>query len=165
MQALNGCSEPCDASRLAGALQQREVQNFICGHLDQLVTNAAGDIARVPGAKCVGNRPAPAVGLDAHAPLVAIPVRANGLALVHQVRLKDLQRQRSAATAKGLRHQANKHLTRFSDGLNGQAADLHEAQSASGVAGRWPAPALPGALDLPVQALIKAAAAALHRDA
>ena len=104
MQALDGCGKPGNATGLAGPLKQRKVQHLICWHLNQLVSNASGDVARVPGAECVCDRPALAVGFDAHAPLIAICIWANGLALVHQVGLKDLQRQRCGATAKGLRH-------------------------------------------------------------
>ena len=53
MQAFDGCRKPGNTSGLAGPLEQREVQHLICWHLNQLVANAAGDVARVPSAECV----------------------------------------------------------------------------------------------------------------
>ena len=138
------------------------MKNLSCWHFNQLMAEAALDVAGVPGPECVADRPPPPVHLHTHAPFGAISHGALVLGFIHQVGLEHLKRQRHAAAAKCLRHQPDEHLARLGHRLDSQPADLNEAQPASRVACLRPAPAIPGGFNLTVQPFIQPPTTALH---
>ena len=139
------------------------MKNLSRWHFNQLMAEAALDVAGVPGPECVADRPAPSVHLHTHAPFAAISHGTLVLGFIHQVGLEHLKRQRHAAAAKCLRHHPNEHFARLSHCLDSQPADLNKAQPASRVACLRPAPAVPGGFNLTVQPFIQPPTTALHR--
>ena len=163
MQPLDRRGEHRHASRLARPFNHRQMQDLSGWHLNQLMPEAVLDVARVPRAERIAERPAPPVHLHTHPPFAAIRRWAVVLVFLHQVGLEHLERQRHAAATECLRHHADEHLTAFSHCLDRQPADLDKAQPAGGVACARPAPPIPGGFDLTVQPFIQPPATTLHR--
>ena len=108
------------------------------------------------------HRPAPAVALDPHPPLIAVDRALARVGVIEQIRLDHLERKRHLAAAERLPHLADEHLTRLGHRANHQALHVVPAQPSAGVAVLFLAPDLPGALDRVIHLRIEPPAAAHH---
>ena len=163
MEALHGARCPRKPARLPRPLHQVQVDHLCRRYLTRLVADAVHHVARVPRAERIAQRPAPAVHAHAHPPLASIRQRAEALALIAEIRLDHLERQRCPAATHRLRHDPQEHLTRFGNAADRQPQHLGERQPARRMARISPAPSLPRPFDLAVQPFIQPPTTAHHR--